>query len=215
MQHSSKSLDAATIRARLAGTEPPEDPRFAALPTESARWPRAFLERAKNGLTPAGVLIPLLQRADGIAVLLTERSSELKIHAGQVSFPGGRMEAGDANITATALRETAEEVGIPAALIDVLGYLPPSPTVTNYTITPVIGLVGARASVTIDPMEVATAFEVPLAFLMDDANRIDSVRDFQGVEVPIIEYHYAGQRIWGATATIIMQLKKVLYNSGL
>lgn len=201
----------ALLRRRLAHTRLPEDPSMAVLPGQSARWPARFLRQAKNGLTPAGVLIPIIDRTAGPAVLLTQRSSELRLHAGQVSFPGGRMDRRDADIAATALRETHEEVGIPPDLVEVVGYLPPSPTVTGYSVTPTVGLVGAPVSVVVDPREVESAFEVPLDFLMDRSNQRHTTRDFDGVEVPIVEFDYAGRRIWGATATMLLQLRKIIF----
>ena len=203
-------LTEAQIRRRLATTALPDDPAMPVLPEESARWPAEFLARAAKGLTPAGVLIPLIHRVGDFHVLLTERSSELKLHAGQVSFPGGRMETGDTDVAATALRETQEEVGIAPHSVDIAGYLTPSPTVTGYSVTPTVGVLDGDITPVLDPREVAAVFEVPLAYLLDAANERHTTRDFNGTPVPIVEFHYAGHRIWGATATMIIQLRKIL-----
>ena len=205
-----RSLSVATIKERMADTRMPSDPRMAVLPADSPRWPASFLERIANGLTPASVLIPIMDRDSGLSVLLTQRSAELKLHAGQVSFPGGRMEDSDSDIAATALRETHEEIGIAPDQVDIAGFLPPSPTVTGYAVTPVIGVVAPDASITVDHREVEAAFEVPLAFLMDEANQQHSSREFEGVKLAIIEFNYAHRRIWGATAGMLVQLRKIL-----
>ena len=200
----------AEIRRSFSGTRLPLDPTRPVMPRESERWPEKFLERASHGLTAAGVLVPLIDRQAGLTVLLTQRSSRLRIHAGQVSFPGGRMEESDRDIEATALREAHEEVGIHPGSVEIAGYLDPSPTVTGYAVTPVIGLVEASVSIVIDPVEVDTAFEVPLDFLMDESNQGHSTREFEGVTLNIVEFNYAGHRIWGATATMLLQLRKRL-----
>jgi 8-oxo-dGTP pyrophosphatase MutT (NUDIX family) len=157
------------------------------------------------------VLIPIFQRhAEGLTVMLTQRSAELKHHAGQISFPGGRMEPDDRDIAHTALRETHEEVGIHAQHISVVGYLPPMPTITGYAVTPVVGLVEEAAETRIDREEVEIAFEVPLAFLLNTANRKIVERNLHGRNVPMIEYRFEGHRIWGATAMMIVEFTKKL-----
>lgn len=161
-------------------------------------------------LTPAGVLIPVMQRASTLSLLLTKRSAALKSHAGQVSFPGGRMEEHDPDVAATALRETHEEVGIEPRQVAVIGYLEPMPTITGYAVTPVIGLVQGPAQLVIDRTEVEYAFEVPLEFLLDERNDQRVERDFQGRTIPMVEFHYEGQRIWGATAQMVLLLRQYL-----
>lgn len=180
------------------------------MPSEVPRWPRALRRKLTSDLVPAGVLIPIIDRTAGLSVLLTQRSPDLKHHAGQVSFPGGRMEAGDADIVATALRETHEEVGIHPDEVEVAGFLDPSPTVTGYAVTPVVGLVAAGFRLAIDYTEVEAAFEVPLRFLLDRRNQEHSERDFEGTRVPIVEFNYGSRRIWGATAAMLLTLRKTL-----
>lgn len=206
-----RGITAATLRRRLAATRLPADPTDVVMPPASDRWPVAFREQLGGSLTPAGVLIPLMQGpGEELALLLTERSADLRHHAGQVSFPGGRMEPGDADIAATALRETHEEIGIAREQVAVVGYLEPMPTITGYAVTSVVGLVEPGAELSIDTTEVASAFEVPLDYLLDPASRRIGERELRGRRVRMIEFHYAGQRIWGATALIILRLLKML-----
>ncbi|MBT8101339.1 MAG: CoA pyrophosphatase [Gammaproteobacteria bacterium] len=203
-------LTADLLRARLRGTVLHSDPVDVVAPPGSERWPRALKERLGGMLTPAGVLIPVMQRTSTLSLLLTKRSAELKSHAGQVSFPGGRMEEHDPDVAATALRETHEEVGIEPRQVAVIGYLEPMPTITGYAVTPVIGLVQGSAELVIDHTEVEYAFEVPLEFLLDEANDQRVERDFHGRTIPMVEFHYDGQRIWGATAQMVLLLRKYL-----
>lgn len=203
-------LSAALLQERLSETRAPEDPLDVVMPPGSERWPDFVRERIVRTLRPAGVLIPVIERVAGLSVLLTQRSAELKHHAGQVSFPGGRMEEHDADVVQTALRETHEEVGIPPQAIDVVGYLPPMPTVTGYAVTPVVGLISADVPLRIDRTEVEYAFEVPLAFLLDPRNERALERVYEGRRIPTVEFHYAGERIWGATAHILVELRRIL-----
>jgi len=204
------ALTAALLQERLAGTRAPEDPFDVVLPPGSERWPELVRERMARSLRAAGVLVPVIDRSDGLSVLLTQRSAELKHHAGQVSFPGGRMEEHDADVVQAALRETHEEVGIPPQAIAVVGYLPPMPTVTGYAVTAVVGLVSDDVSLQIDRTEVEYAFEVPLAFLLDRGNERALEREYRGRRIPTVEFHYGGERIWGATAHILVELRKKL-----
>ncbi|MBT8077180.1 MAG: CoA pyrophosphatase [Gammaproteobacteria bacterium] len=188
----------------------PSDPLQIRLTRAMQRWPQHMQEKLTAGLTPAGVLIPLIEGDAGLRVLLTQRSAELKHHAGQISFPGGRMEAPDPDIRATALRETWEEVGILPTQVETIGYLPPMPTISQYAVTAVVGIVAAGAELAIDSREVDEAFEVPLDFLLDASNQRHSEREFGGARVPIIEYRYETWRIWGATAMMLAELRRKL-----
>jgi 8-oxo-dGTP pyrophosphatase MutT (NUDIX family) len=205
-----RQVTAADIRARFAASRPPKNPRAAVLPIGAEALPGEMRAKMTGELTPAGVLIALIERHEQLHVLLTERSPELKHHAGQVSFPGGRMEAADRDIAMTALRETHEEVGIAPHQVEIAGFLRTTATVTGYAITPVVGLVAEPVNLSIDPVEVKTAFEVPLAFLLDAANRRHGHRDWQGQRIPMVSFDYDGQLIWGATAGIILELSDLL-----
>jgi len=207
-----ESLTADLLRERLAGTRMPSDPLDVTLPPDSERWPKSMREQLTTTLKPAGVLIPVMQRTANLSVLLTQRSAELKHHAGQVSFPGGRMEEHDDDVRFAALRETHEEVGIEPRYVSVIGYLGAMPTITGYAVTPVVGLVSDAAELVIDRTEVEYTFEVPLEFLLDERNDQRVEREFQGRTFPMVEFHYEEQRIWGATAQIILVLRKYLKN---
>ncbi|MDX1500032.1 MAG: CoA pyrophosphatase [Woeseiaceae bacterium] len=201
-----RTLSAADLRRRLAGTLPPANPTDVMMPPGSERWPGDLRQRLAGTLTPAGVLVPVLdRRGEELRLLFTERAAELRSHAGQISFPGGRMEAADTDILATALRETHEEIGIDRDQVSVLGFLEPMPTLTGYAITPVVGLVADGARLRIDAAEVASAFEVPLTFLADPANRRVREREVRGRRMALTEFEYDGHRIWGATAFIVLQ----------
>jgi 8-oxo-dGTP pyrophosphatase MutT (NUDIX family) len=160
----------------------------------------------------AAVLVPLVQREAGLTVLLTERTAHLRDHAGQVSFPGGRVELHDADVTATALREAEEEVGLAHARVEVLGMLPEYLTVTHYAVTPVVALVTPPFDLTLDAHEVADAFEVPLAYLMDPAHHQRHAAALLGVRREFMSMPWPrpdGQGevfIWGATAAMLRNL---------
>ncbi len=176
----------------------------------SAGWPSALREQLPQPRRPAGVLIPIMERGAGLSVLLTQRSAALKHHAGQVSFPGGGMEEIDSDVRATALRETHEEVGIEPQHVVVIGYLGAMSTTTGFAVTPVVGLVSDEAEIRVDPTEVELAFEVPLEFLLDRANQRSVERRVFGHSLAMIEFHYEGQRIWGATAQMLLTLRERL-----
>ena len=197
----------ALLRERLSDTCLPADPTDIVMPPGSDNWPEEIRSALTESLKPAGVLIPVIERDTGLTVLLTQRSAELKHHAGQICFPGGRMEGRDADIQATALRETHEEVGIPPDNVAVIGYLHPMPTVTGYAVTAVIGVLADPSTLTVDRTEVEFAFEVPLAFLLDKRNVHAAEREFRGHRVPIVEFQFEGHRIWGATAHMLLELR--------
>jgi 8-oxo-dGTP pyrophosphatase MutT (NUDIX family) len=157
-------------------------------------------------LTPAAVLVPLLDRPDGLSVLFTTRTPHLSKHAGQISFPGGRIEAGDADAVAAALRETEEEIGLERRYVEIVGQLDTYVTGTGFAVTPVVGLVALGFQLNPDPHEVAEVFEVPLAFLLDPRNhqRHSGVRN--GQERHWFAIPYDGHYIWGATAGMLVNL---------
>lgn len=164
-------------------------------------------------LRDAAVLIGLSPRATGLHVLFTVRSAGLQDHAGQISFPGGRVEPQDRDPIATALREAREEIHLEPGSVEVLGTLPPYLTVSSFRVTPVVGLVQADARMQADPVEVEEFFEVPLAYLMDGVNhqRRLVVQEELPRHLYAIEYHGARRfLIWGATAAMLRNLYRFL-----
>jgi len=156
---------------------------------------------------PAAVLVPIVRR-DELSVLLTQPTDHRARHAGQVSFPGGRSEPDDADAVATALRETQEEVGIDPALVVPFGYLDCLETVSGYCVTPVVAWLDAGYRVQPDPREVAEVFEVPLAFLLDPANLHEFAFHARGEARLVYEYVGVEPRIWGATASMLVNLMR-------
>jgi len=159
---------------------------------------------------PASVLVPLVDRAQGLQVLLTRRTEHLRDHAGQISFPGGRAETHDADAAATALREAREEIGLAHERVDVIGRLPEYATVTHYLVTPVVAIVAPPFELALERGEVAEAFEVPLAFLMDPANHHRHLFRFEGGERQFLSMPWGERFIWGATAAMLRNLYRFL-----
>jgi 8-oxo-dGTP pyrophosphatase MutT (NUDIX family) len=178
-----------------------------------------FARRTRDSLVPAAVLMPLVIRESGLQLMFTQRAAHLHDHPGQISFPGGRYEASDVDLIATALRETEEEIGITATHIEVLGCLPDYETATGYQVTPVVGLVQPTFSLQTDSVEVAEVFEVPLTFLMNPAHH--QLREMQLPEAwggetrrffampwqAVTGHEYF---IWGATAGMLRNLYRYL-----
>lgn len=190
----SDPLEAAEIRAATRGDHdlnPGETPPSAAL-------------------RPAAVLVPLIDRPQGMTVLLTLRTAHLSAHAGQVSFPGGRMEASDVDAVATALRETEEEVGLSRRHISVIGRLDTYVTGTGFEITPIVGVITPDYVLDIDPYEVAEVFEVPLSYVLDRRNHNRQERESAGRMRVFFVLPYEGRNIWGATAGMLVNLAEVL-----
>lgn len=161
----------------------------------------------------ASVLMPLIRRETGITVLLTQRTEDMPSHAGQIAFPGGRRQVEDIDATATALRETEEEVGLTRDFIEVIGALDLYRTGTGYQITPIVGIVTPGFTMRADPREVADVFEVPLDHFLDERNhRIDS-RVWQGRERRYYAMPYGERYIWGATAGMLKNLHFILTTS--
>lgn len=161
-------------------------------------------------LRAAAVLVPIVERPEGETVLLTVRTDHLDDHPGQVAFPGGRVDEGDAGPAQTALREAEEEIGLGREFVEVLGALDIYETRTGFSITPVVGMVAPGFELVLDDFEVAEAFEVPLAFFLDPANHTMDSRIWKGAMRHYYDMPYDGFRIWGATAAMLVNLYKKL-----
>ena len=210
------------------------DDHLPALPA-GALTPRALRERFADASRPwtpefhgdarlfelerqpvaASVLVPLVERDEGLNVLLTRRADHLHDHAGQVSFPGGRVDPGDVDLVDTALRETKEEVGLARDRVQVLGPLNSYSTVSSYVVTPIVALVEPPFELALDAFEVAEAFEVPLQFLMTPAHHHRHAAEFEGVRRQFLSMPWQGVDaqgqpreyfIWGATAAMLRNL---------
>jgi len=163
-----------------------------------------------TSLRPAAVLVPIIARAGNLNVLFTTRTEHLTQHGGQISFPGGGAEPEDADAVATSLRETHEEIGIPAALVQPLGYLDCFETISSYCVTPVVGSLDAAYTTTLDAGEVADVFEVPLDFFLDPANLRRRHIEWRGRPRDVFEFPYNDKNIWGATAAMLLSLVRRL-----
>lgn len=166
--------------------------------------------RPQPPLRPAAVLVPLVDHADGFTVLLTQRASDLRHHAGQISFPGGRVEDDDPSVQSTALREAEEEIGLPQDAVELIGTLDTYETRTGFEVVPVVGLVTPGFEVRLQASEVAELFEVPLSFLLDPANHERHSRIYQGIRRHFYAMPYGERYIWGATAGMLVNLYEVL-----
>ena len=158
---------------------------------------------ADRRLRPAGVLVPVLVEHGTARLFLTKRSSALKHHPGQIAFPGGKQEDGDADITAAALREAHEEIGLDPGNVDILGTLPAHETVTSFTITPVIGLIRTRFEPVAELGEVEEIFDVPLTHVLRSANFSVQSRRWRGTWRHYYIVPFGPYYIWGATARIL------------
>jgi 8-oxo-dGTP pyrophosphatase MutT (NUDIX family) len=161
-------------------------------------------------LRPAAVLVPLIDRPDGMSILLTQRTEHLNAHAGQIAFPGGRIEPRDRDAAEAALRESEEEIGLPRKHVSLIGRLDTYVTGTGFEITPVVGIIAAPFPLMIDPFEVADVFEVPLSFVLDPRNHRRTEREFEQRRRVFFVIPYENRNIWGATAGMLVNLAEVL-----
>jgi 8-oxo-dGTP pyrophosphatase MutT (NUDIX family) len=176
------------------------------LDLDPAAWEKAGVKATK----PAAVLVPVVARAEP-TVLLTLRTPELTSHSGQVAFPGGKIDPTDETPLAAALREAEEEIGLDATFIDPIGYLDLYLTFSGYRILPLVAHVDPRYALTINPSEVADAFEVPLEFLMTPGNHQRHKRDWKGIERHYYAMPFGERYIWGVTAGILRNLYERIY----
>jgi len=158
---------------------------------------------------PAAVLVAITDRPEP-GVILTQRTDTMRRHAGQVAFPGGRIDPDDADAAAAALREAEEEIALPRAAVEIIGFADSYLTVTGYSVTPVIGVIAPDLDYHPNAAEVADVFEVPLAFVLDSANQVQVSAEWQGRMRTYYEINWRDRRIWGATAAMMVNLSRRL-----
>lgn len=161
-------------------------------------------------LRQAAVLVPFVDHSDGLTLLFTQRTATLASHAGQISFPGGGREPGDADGVQTALRETHEEIGLPPELVTVIGRLDTYVTRTGFRVEPYVGIIDPPLNCVADPNEVDDIFEVPLSFILDDANPVVHTIHIAGRDRRYYAFPYQSRYIWGATAGMLVNLREIL-----
>jgi 8-oxo-dGTP pyrophosphatase MutT (NUDIX family) len=193
------------------------DPR-PSTPEQDLQWLAGASEEVRSKVrasispaqVPAAVLVPLVERDTGLTVLLTQRAETLKDHAGQISFPGGRIEPEDEDAWHAALREAYEEIGLRADLVEFAGYLPDHHVITGFRVTPVVGFVKPEYELRIAAAEVHDVFEVPLDFILDAANHKSRRRKLGDVTIEVHDIPYGDRNIWGATAGMLMTFRRML-----
>ena len=158
--------------------------------------------------------MPVVSHPSGLTVIFTQRTTHLRSHSGQISFPGGRAEPEDPTAEFTALRETHEEIGLAPERVEVIARLPDYFTRTGYRVSPVVGVIESPVALAPDPREVADVFEVPLDFLLDPRNHVRETRELQGRSVGFYVVTYGERRIWGATAGMVLTLYRQLAAAG-
>jgi len=198
------------IESRLRDTLPGGDPLAPFMRDLPPEKHEALRSAVPANLASAAVLVPLVERPEGLTVLLTLRASHLKHHAGQVSFPGGRVEPHDAGPWEAALREAEEEIGLTRDFITRAGYLADQMVISGFRVTPAVGFVRPGFDLRLDRTEVEDVFEVPLDFILDPANHVPRDRHFMGATIVSYDIPYQGRQIWGATANMLVSLFRML-----
>lgn len=205
------------IAGLLAGSLPrlrdPVDPEAAAARRRSRLRGDHIVDarvRIPADLRDAAVLVPLVDRPGGMTVVLTLRTADLPHHAGQIAFPGGRLDKTDRDPVHTALREAEEEIGLAPDAVDIVGRLDDYITGTGYVVAPIVGFVEPGARYVPDPSEVDDVFEAPLSFFMDPANHKRETKRWKGIERTFYAMPWNGRYIWGATAAMLVNLYEVL-----
>jgi 8-oxo-dGTP pyrophosphatase MutT (NUDIX family) len=201
------------ILRRFSNTQPSHDLADWRVLGEDAARSQRLVRHFPKDRAPAAVLFPLIDRPPGNTLLLTQRASHLARHAAQIAFPGGRLEAGDADVASAALRETREEIGLDPGRVQVFGYLPDHVVISGFRVTPVLGLVTPPFSLELNPAEVAGVFEVPLEHLLDRANHKARLRRVGDEDLLLYDIPWEGHSIWGATAGMLLTFVRMLGES--
>lgn len=198
------------ILRRFAGSQPQHelaDWRLLGADTERTR---RLQKHFPENPVPAAVLLALIDRPEGLTVLLTERASQLARHSGQISFPGGRLEPTDPDVASAALREAHEEIGLDPGRAQVFGYLPDHLVISGFRVTPVLSLVTPPIVLEPNPAEVAAVFEVPLSHVFDTGNHKARLRRVGDEDILLYDIPWDGQNIWGATAGMLLTFVRMV-----
>lgn len=200
----------ARILRRFQGSEPRHEfVDWRLLGVDAARLAR-LQKHFPPDPVPAAVLVPFVDRPEGLSILLTQRASQLAKHAAQVSFPGGRLEESDPDVASAALREAQEEIGLDPTRVRVFGYLPDHLVISGYRVTPVLSLVTPPFTVEPNPAEVETVFEVPAEYIFDPRNHKARLRRVGDEEMLLHDIPWQGLSIWGATAGMLLTLVRMV-----
>ncbi len=209
-------LTLARIEARLAGSRPRHARDQWWVPGQTFERSRELCRYFPDDPTPAAVLVPLVDHPGAPTVLLTVRGQDLRHHAGQVSFPGGSIEAADPDPAAAALREAREEIGLDPQFVTVIGYLPDHVVISGFRVTPVVARVRPGFMLEMDRQEVQAVFEAPLSHVFDARHHRPRRHRFRGtdVEVELVDIPYGEHNIWGATAGMLLTLERICRGEG-
>jgi len=200
----------ALIEARLANAVWRDDPTAQFLARVEGEISAALVQALEQPRAAAAVLLGLVERRGGLTVLFTERAAHLRDHPGQISLPGGRLQSQDASATTAALREAQEEIGLAPSQVAVAGCLAPQVTGTGFLITPVVGFIGPDFEAAPDVSEVASVFEAPLEFVLDQRNVRSAMHERHGSRFRVDELQFGRYRIWGATAAILSSFRDLV-----
>ena len=198
------------ILRRFEGSQPRHEPADWRLLGVDAERSRRLQKHFPADPVAAAVLVALVDRPDGLTVLLTQRASQLAKHAAQVSFPGGRLEPSDPDVASAALREAQEEIGLDPSQVNVIGYLPDHLVISGFRVTPVLALVTPPISLTPNPAEVAEVFEVPMSHVFDRGNHKARMRRVGDEDMLLYDIPWQGHSIWGATAGMLLTFVRMV-----
>jgi 8-oxo-dGTP pyrophosphatase MutT (NUDIX family) len=200
------------ILRRFAGTSPQHEVTDWRLLGVDPERQRVLQRHLPANPVAAAVLVPLVDRPEGLTVLLTQRAAQMANHAAQISFPGGRLEDTDADVASAALREAREEIGLDPAHVRVFGYLPDHLVISGFRVTPVLSLVTPPFELSLNAAEVADVFEVPVAHVFDRANHKARMRRIGDEDMLLYDIPWGGQSIWGATAGMLLTLVRMVHD---